>query len=49
MYRTPTVDTARGEFEKTLSKCEEIDSRKSRLTLIEWIFRNGIKLFAPLL
>ena len=49
MYRTPTVDVAREEFEKTISKCEEIDSRRSRLTLIEWIFRNGIKLFAPLL
>ena len=49
MYRTPTVDVARSEFEKTLTRCEQIDRRKSRLTFLEWIFRNGIKLFAPLL
>ena len=49
MYRTPTVDVAKEEFEKTLSTCEQVDKRHSRLTLIEWIFRNGVKLFAPLL
>ena len=29
--------------------CETIDRKKSRLSFSEWVFRNGIRLFAPLI
>lgn len=49
MYATPTVEVARDEFLKTISESEMVDDKKSKLTLREWIFRNAIRLFAPLL
>ena len=49
MYLSPTVKTARDEFITTLERCEKIDRRKSRLSFSEWIVRNAIKFFAPLL
>ena len=49
MYATPTVETARDEFLKTVSVSERVDDNRARLTAGEWIIRNGIRLFAPLL
>ena len=49
MYASPTVEIARDEFLKTIDESERVDERRSRLTPKEWIFRNGVRLFAPLL
>lgn len=49
MYRTPTVYAARDSIALTVSKCDEIDAKKSRLKFSEWAVRNAIKLFAPLM
>ena len=49
MYKTPTVEVARDEFLLTLNESEKMDKRKSRLTLNEWLFKNVIRIFAPLL
>ncbi len=49
MYLTPTVTASHDEFIKTLEKCEKIDRSKSRLSFSEWVVRNAIKFFAPLL
>lgn len=49
MYVTPTVITSRDNFLKTLGESERIDRKSSRLSLGEWLIRNIIKLFAPLL
>ena len=49
MYASPTVETARDEFLKTVDESERVDEKKSKLTVSEWIIRNGIRLFAPLL
>lgn len=49
MFLSPTVIVAHDEFIKTLEKCEQIDRSKSRLSFSEWIVRNAIKFFAPLL
>ena len=49
MYLTPTVAIAHKEFLKTLEKCDKVDRKKSKLNFSEWIVRNAIKIFAPLL
>lgn len=49
LYASPTVEFARDEFLKTIDESERVDEKKSRLTFKEWIIRNGIRLFAPLL
>ena len=49
MYKTDTVAAAKEEIMKTLESCDRIDVGRSRLTAKEWIVRNAIKLFAPLL
>ena len=49
MYKTPTVSEVHDGFARTLQLSERVDRERSRLTLSEWIFKNGIKLFAPLL
>lgn len=49
MYASPTVLTAKEEFLKTIEESGRIDETKSRLTLGEWITKNAIRLFAPLL
>lgn len=49
MYATPTVDTIKEEVLLILKKCERVDEKKCKLTFREWVIRNGIRLFAPLL
>jgi len=49
MYRTDAVTAARDSFLKTLESSLEMDKSGARLTLLEWLYRNGIRLFAPLL
>lgn len=49
IYNSPTVLDAKDGFLSALRASSEQDRSHSRLTLIEWIFKNGIKLFAPLL
>ncbi|MBO5101287.1 MAG: cardiolipin synthase [Clostridia bacterium] len=49
MYRTSAVAEAYDGFIKTLESCTEIDREKAKLTPLEWMYRNGIRLFAPLL
>lgn len=49
IYNSPSVIVARDEFFETLKLSELVTRKKSRLTLSEWIFRTGIKIFAPLL
>ncbi len=49
MYATPTVEVARDEFLKTVNESGWVDDKKSRLTLGEWLTKNAIRLFAPLL
>ena len=49
MYNTPTVEQVRAGLLSTLNACNEIKKESCRLTLKEWIIRNGIRLFAPLL
>ena len=49
MYKAECILTAKEEYQKLLDECEVIDRKKSRLSPSEWIFRNGVRLFAPLL
>lgn len=49
MYASPTVLVAKEEFLKTVNESERVDEKRSRLTLREWITKNAIRLFAPLL
>ena len=49
MYASPSVETAKEEFLKTIHDSERVDEKRSKLTLRERIIRNGIRLFAPLL
>lgn len=49
MYASPTVEVARDEFIKTVGESALVDENRSKLTPREWIIRNGIRLFAPLL
>ena len=49
MYNTPTVVEIRKEFLKTISVSEEIGEDEAKLTFVEWLVRNMIRLFAPLL
>ena len=49
MYASPTVLTAKDELLKTVDESERMDEKRARLTFREWILRNGIRLFAPLL
>ena len=49
MFLSPTVNAAHDEFMKTLKDCEKIDRTKSRLSFSEWLVRNAIKFFAPLM
>ena len=49
MYNSPIAFDVRDEFMNTLGKCDEIYGKKSRLNFSEWIVRNAIKFFAPLL
>ena len=49
MYATPTVLQAKAEFLKTVEESELVGEKRSRLTISEWVTRNAIRLFAPLL
>ena len=49
IYKCDTVIKAKNGYDELLEACEAIDRKKSRLTFSEWIFRNLIRLFAPLL
>lgn len=49
MYASPTVEVARDEFLKTIDESERVDEKRSKLTVREWLTRNAIRLFAPLL
>ena len=49
IYASPTILVAKDEFLKTIDESERVDENRSRLTFKEWIIRNGIKLFAPLI
>lgn len=49
IYASPTVETARDEFLKTVEESEIVGEKRSRLTLSEWVMKNAIRLFAPLL
>lgn len=49
MYSTPTVKTALDDFNKSLSISERVDFELSKLTFVEWIFKIGMRIFAPLL
>ncbi len=49
IYNSPTVISAKDSYTALLSKCTQTDAENSKLSFIEWIFRNLIRLFAPLL
>ena len=49
MYRTPSVKAAAVAFRETLDKCEKIDRKRAKLNFSEWVVRNAIKFFAPLM
>lgn len=49
MYKAAGITDAKDEYLRLLESTETIDRKKSRLTFSEWIFRNGIRIFAPLL
>ncbi len=49
MYASPTVLVAKEEFLNTVNDSARVDEERSKLTLYEWLTRNAIRLFAPLL
>lgn len=49
MYKSDTVCSIRDSFSETLELSAKVDSEKSRLTFSEWVLRNAVRLFAPLL
>ncbi len=46
---SPIIPRQREEFKKTLKICERVDFALTRLTFTEWIFKIGMRIFAPLL
>ncbi len=46
---SPIITHTTEEFEKTLSKSDFRDDKEAKLNLIEWVLRNIIRIFAPLL
>ena len=49
MYGSPTALDVRDDFLRITEESLELDKSAARLSLTEWIFRNGIKIFSPLL
>ena len=49
MWGSPTVDVALREIKKTLSDSERVGFEHTRLRFTEWIFKMGMRIFAPLL
>lgn len=48
-YGSPENARIKEEYFRTLKRSSRISEKKSRLSFIEWIFRNLIRIFAPLL
>ncbi len=49
LYASPQIPRMRDEFLKTVSMSDERDDKEARLTFIEWLIRNIVRVFAPLL
>ena len=49
MYSTPTVLRIRDSFRDTVAASQRIDAADAKLSFFEWIIRNLVRLFAPLL
>ncbi len=49
IFNSPTVINARVGYTELLERCTKIEGKKARLSLSEWLFRNIVRLFAPLL
>ena len=49
IYASPTVISVKDEFLKTVALSDERDEREARLTPLEWVVRNLVRIFAPLL
>ncbi len=49
MYGARTVSEIKEAFLDTVSVSSPIDAREAKLTFFEWIFRNLLRVFAPLL
>lgn len=49
MYASPTCIAVKEEFLNTQRKSERVDEKNSKLSFIDWVTRNGIRLFAPLM
>ncbi len=49
IYSSPTVIKAKEEFLNTISVSDEIDEKEARLSTIERLIRNLMRVFAPLL
>lgn len=49
IYGSDTVEDVKNYFFSVIEKSRAIDKKNAKLTFIEWIFRNGIKIFSPLL
>ena len=49
MYECPTVGVAKREIMKTLSESQRISFEHTKLSFTEWVFKMGMRIFAPLL
>ncbi len=49
MYASPTCLSVKEEFLLTQRRSERVDEKTSKLSFIDWVTRNGIRLFAPLM
>ena len=49
MYSTPTVEVALNDFKKTLTISDRVSFEHTSLSFVEWIFKIGMRIFAPLL
>jgi len=49
LYKSATVLEMKDGFLDTLERSERVNSEESRLTFLEWLLRNAVRLFAPLL
>lgn len=48
IFNSPTVKEAEESFVTLLDSCKKMDSGGARLSFVEWLFRNLVRLFAPL-
>ncbi len=49
IYDSPTVTDAKNGYLELLTKCDDIDREEAKLSFVEWVFRNAIRIFAPLM